>query len=73
MTIKLDSSSTGIVVYCTECEYWRAFRFHKDDAWDAACLHEERVHPEDEHQRHARDERNSLARRKSDTRVILTI
>ena len=61
-TVKLDRSSTGIVIYCTECTWWSAFRFHKDDAWDAACAHEERVHPDDRHQRDARDVRLSRAR-----------
>lgn len=63
MAIKLDESRTGIVIYCTDCDYWSAFRFHRVDAWEVACRHEEQVHPEDTRQRHARDERNSAARR----------
>ncbi len=69
--IKLDYSSTGIVIVCTDCEYWSAFRFFKDDAWDAACAHEERVHPEDRHQRDARDLRRHRVRR--DTPTIPTM
>lgn len=61
--IKLDCSSHLIVVYCAEHPWWRAGRFHKDEAWDAACAHEEREHPDDYHQRDARSERQRHARR----------
>lgn len=60
--IKLDCSSTLIVVHCTEHPWWRAGRFHKDEAWDAACAHEEREHEGDYHQRDARSERQRTAR-----------
>lgn len=60
--IKLDCSSSLIVVYCTEHPWWRAGRFHKDEAWDAACGHEEREHEGDYHQRDARSERRRAAR-----------
>lgn len=60
--IHLDTSSTGIVVYCTECPYWRAFRFHKDEAWAAAVAHEERTHPERTEQRNAAVKRRVRAR-----------
>lgn len=60
--IHLDTSSTGIVVHCTECPYWRAFRFHKIDAWAAAVAHEELVHPERREQRNAADKRRERAR-----------
>lgn len=60
--IRLDYSSTGIVIVCAECPWWSAFRFHKDDAWDAACAHEERVHPENNHQRDARHQRHARSR-----------
>jgi hypothetical protein len=60
--IKLDISTTGIVIWCQECDHWRAFRFLKEDAWDAACLHEELVHDEQRYQRDARDVRRHRAR-----------
>lgn len=60
--IKLDCSSTLIVVMCQEHPWWRAARFHKDEAWDAACSHEEREHEDDYHQRDARSERKRQAR-----------
>lgn len=60
--IRLDCSSTGIVVWCAEHPYWRAFRFLKADAWDAACGHEELCHDADYHQRNARSKRAERAR-----------
>lgn len=59
--IKLDCSPSGIVIYCEQHDWWRAFRFHKDEAWDAACGHEEREHEGDYHQRNARSERKRAA------------
>ena len=63
MAIKLDRSTTGIVVACDECTWWSAFRFWEEDAWDVACRHEEGSHPDDRHQRNAREQRRSRARR----------
>lgn len=60
--IKLDCSQTLIVVYCTEHPWYYASRFHKDEAWDAACSHEEREHEGDDRQRHARRVRRDRAR-----------
>lgn len=60
--IKLDCSKALIVVYCTEHDWWYASRFHKDEAWDAACAHEEREHEGDYRQRNARSERQGVAR-----------
>lgn len=60
--IHLDISSTGIVVYCLECPYWTAFRFHKEDAWAAAVVHEERTHPDRKEQRNAMFKRKERAR-----------
>ncbi|QDZ14768.1 hypothetical protein [Humibacter ginsenosidimutans] len=60
--IKLDCSAALIVIYCTEHPWWRASRFVKDDAWDAACAHEEREHTGDDRQRHARTVRQERAR-----------
>lgn len=61
--IRLDASPvSGIVVTCDECPFWFAFRFGKTAAWDAACDHEERAHPDDDRQRQARHKRNSRAR-----------
>lgn len=61
--IKLDTSSTGIVIACEECTWWSAFRFFKEDAWDVACRHEEDSHPADRHQRNAREQRRYAAKR----------
>lgn len=55
--IKLDCSESLIVIYCTEHPWWRACRFHKDEAWDSACGHEQREHPHDYRQRNAREQR----------------
>lgn len=64
--IHLDcSTATGIVISCSLCGHWSAFRFTKSAAWDAACDHEERVHPGDRHQRDARDVRRAKAKRKA--------
>lgn len=60
--IRLDASRVGVVIYCSECGHWSAFRFTKLDAWAAAIAHEERVHPERREQRDAADQRAHQAR-----------
>ena len=60
--IRLDCSAHGIVVYCSECGHWSAFRFSKSEAWAAAIGHEALVHPERREQRDAADVRNSRER-----------
>lgn len=60
--IGLDCSASLIVVYCSEHPWWRACRFHKDEAWDAACAHEEREHEGDYRQRNARTMRRTRIR-----------
>lgn len=45
--IRFDETPFGIVVYCTDHEWWRAFRFHHDDAYTAACRHEADEHAGD--------------------------
>ncbi|WP_270353443.1 hypothetical protein [Microbacterium testaceum] len=60
--IQLDCSPHGIVVACADHPWWRAFRFHKEDAWTSACNHEEQEHGDDRRQRHARDVRRARAR-----------
>lgn len=62
MAIKLDRSTTGIVIACDQCPWWSAFRFFDTDAWDVACRHEEYQHPEDTHQRTARRVRQHRSR-----------
>ncbi|WP_298041466.1 hypothetical protein, partial [uncultured Microbacterium sp.] len=52
--IRLDESAAVIVIHCTEHPWWRAVRFYRDDAHDAACAHEEREHAGDVRQREAR-------------------
>lgn len=45
MAIKLDCSPvSGILVTCTECDYWFAFRFDKVEAYIAGEGHAQRVH-----------------------------
>lgn len=57
--IALDESASVIVVYCSEHPWWRACRFFRDEAQDAACAHEEREHPGDNHHREARRQRQN--------------
>lgn len=52
--IRLDESQTLIVIHCSDHEWYRASRFHRDEAQDAACDHEEREHPGDNRHRDAR-------------------
>ena len=45
MTIKLDESPvSGILITCTECPYWYAFRFDRVEAYKSGEGHAERVH-----------------------------
>lgn len=55
--IHLDSSTAMIVIYCDDHPWWRACRFHLDEAHDAACAHEAREHAGDNHRREARRQR----------------
>ncbi len=57
--IALDESASVIVVYCTDHPWWRACRFFRDEAQDAACDHEEREHPMDNRHREARRQRKN--------------
>lgn len=44
-TIKLDKSeATGILVTCTKCAYWFAFRFDQIEAYQAGERHAQLVH-----------------------------
>lgn len=60
--IKLDRSSTGVVIVCAECPWWSAFRFTQEDAWAVAIRHEEDHHPERFEQRNAARQRDYMAR-----------
>lgn len=43
--IKLDcSAASGILITCTECGYWFAFRFDRIEAYKAGEDHAQRVH-----------------------------
>jgi len=46
MTIKLDVSTTSVVVTCTDCAFWYAFAWTPKAAEKSAVTHEENVHPE---------------------------
>lgn len=63
MTMRLDCTRVSVVVTCTLCPFWSAFADGKREGWETAARHEERVHPELEQARHARDEAVSKARR----------
>lgn len=65
--IRLDRSTTGIVIHCKEHPWWWSFRFHQEDAWDSACAHEKRDHPGDRSQRKAREKRRERAKSSSVT------
>lgn len=62
--IRLDASSTGVVIVCALCPWWAAFRFTKTTAWECACDHEARVHPGEYHQRKAAHDRERQATRR---------
>ena len=59
--IRLDESRSVIVIYCEQHDWYRACRFHRDEALDAACGHEEREHPMDNRHREARRQRRRVA------------
>jgi hypothetical protein len=45
MTVKLDESpASGILITCSECPYWYAFRFDKLEAYTASEGHQVNVH-----------------------------
>ena len=60
--IRIDSSSSGVVIHCRACEHWSAFRFSIADARTCAEAHEALVHPELHHHRDARIKRDERAR-----------
>lgn len=60
--IRLDKSDALIVIHCADHEWYRACRFHLDEARDAACEHEEREHPMDNRHREARRLRKTRRR-----------
>jgi len=45
MATKLDISTNSVVILCTDCPWWRGFRFDVDSAHDCACAHQSAVHP----------------------------
>jgi hypothetical protein len=43
--IRLDpSQASGILVTCTECDYWFSFRFDRIEAYRSGEDHAQRVH-----------------------------
>lgn len=60
--IRLDESKSLIVIYCDDHDWYKASRFHRDEAYDAACDHEEREHAGDQRQREARRLRKTYQR-----------
>lgn len=59
--IRLDESRALIVIVCDEHDWYHSCRFHRDEAYDAACAHEEAEHPMDNRQREARRQRRRVA------------
>lgn len=55
MPIKLDQSTTSVVVYCTDCGHWRAFAWTMPEAHESAVRHEKLVHPDSRKAEKARD------------------
>lgn len=45
MATKLDKSACSVVIFCTECPWWRGFRITVLEAHNCACDHEAAVHP----------------------------
>lgn len=63
MAIKLDRSSTTVVIWCTEHTFWRAMRFDMAEGHKSAENHELLYHPgEDNAHRAARQwrQRNAI-------------
>lgn len=60
--IRLDESRALIVVHCEEHPWYWSCRFHRDEAFDAACAHEAAEHAGDQRQREARDARRARQR-----------
>lgn len=56
MAIKLDISTTSVVVFCTDCGHWRAFTWTMPEAHNAAVRHEQLVHPGEVQASNARDQ-----------------
>lgn len=61
--IKLDKSSSSVVVLCTECPYWRGFGFDREHGWRVGAAHEKNLHPEAKQQA-----QKALGSAKRDTR-----
>lgn len=59
--IYLDESRALIVIKCRDHDWYAACRFHRDEAYDAACAHEAAEHVGDVRQRDARDKRRRVA------------
>ncbi len=64
MAVKLDISPCSVVVYCTECPFWRAFAWDREEGYAAGILHEERIHDRDDLRR-ARNMRRARRAAKS--------
>jgi hypothetical protein len=63
--IYLDESPALIVIKCTEHDWYNSCRFHRDEAYDAACAHEAAEHAGDVRHRDARAKRKREALAKS--------
>jgi len=63
--IKLDSSSSSVLVVCDDCPWWFSFAFEYDDAEKRAVRHEENVHPDSTHMRDRAKVRASMRRKRA--------
>ena len=68
MPIKLDESTTSVVVYCTDCGHWRAFAWTMAEGHNAAVRHEQLVHPMVEQAAKAREKYR--ARHADDSSIV---
>ena len=43
-TIRLDVSTTSVVVTCTACPWWSAFAWTREEGWAAGARHQTAAH-----------------------------
>lgn len=51
MPIRLDFTKETVVIVCDKCPHWRALRFDRETAWQAAAGHQSAAHPGDSQSR----------------------
>jgi hypothetical protein len=64
MATRLDrSKETGILITCTDCDYWFSYQWDTEAAYRSAANHDSLVHPGE---KSARDRLNTFLSRKRD-------